>query len=243
MKRIEHKIIDGVECKRCGTCKQWKPLCEFDKSSCWDGLDNKCKGCKKIYRLTHKEAISAHQKQYNAEHKEERGEYNKQYYIANKEKLLKYSEQYYQENRDKALANKKEYYIKNSERIKDYTRRNKKEFYKNNKEIILNHQKEFRNETIVGRAIMLRHGYIAQDRKYGLIGKELPDDYVTIQDVVRLITKKCAHYNVCGTYGWRKIGLNRLDNSKPHIKNNVESCCPKCNRFLRDRTVDELEFL
>lgn len=48
MKRIEHKIIDGIEKKRCGKCIVFKGLCNFYKNSrLWDGLDNKCKQCDK----------------------------------------------------------------------------------------------------------------------------------------------------------------------------------------------------
>lgn len=48
--------------------------------------------------------------------------------------------------------------------------------------------------------------------------------------VENIYTKKCAH---CGETDWRKLGCNRLDNSKPHTKDNVEPCCQRCNCKLR----------
>jgi len=120
---------------------------------------------------------------------------------------------------------KKNWYEKHKEELREYY----KERYAMNVNSIRQKNINY-SHTIVGRAIKLRLKYINNDRKYGRIGKELPIDYVTVQDVVRLITKKCAHFDECGTYGWRKIGLNRLDNSLPHIKRNVEPCCVKCNR-------------
>lgn len=41
-----------------------------------------------------------------------------------------------------------------------------------------------------------------------------------------ILIKPCAH---CGKTGWKIIGCNRLDNSKPHTKDNVEPCCKECN--------------
>lgn len=97
-----------------------------------------------------------------------------------------------------------------------------------------------KNNPIVYRASMLRSRYIREDRKYGRIGNELPQDYVTLQDVIRLITKKCTYFDECGTVGWRKIGLNRKDNDLPHIKSNVEPCCKKCNDRLASEYHKEL---
>lgn len=145
----------------------------------------------------------------------DRKEYHKQWYQKNKEKEREKQKQYRKENREKLLEHCKKYRITNKNKIKTYL-------------------KYYFNETIIGRAVMLRNGYIAEDRKKGRIGNELPKDYVSISDVVRLITKKCSYFDVCHTYGWRKIGLNRINNSLPHILSNVEPCCADCNNRLND---------
>lgn len=42
-----HKVIDGVECKKCGCCKQWLPLEKFAKNGYkWDGLQERCTSCR-----------------------------------------------------------------------------------------------------------------------------------------------------------------------------------------------------
>lgn len=44
--------------------------------------------------------------------------------------------------------------------------------------------------------------------------------------VDNILSKPCAH---CGKTRWDVIGCNRIDNSKPHTKDNVEPCCMECN--------------
>jgi len=49
--RIEHRDIDGAECKRCSTCESWKSLDQYtsDKPKA-DGLCHQCIPCLKEYR-------------------------------------------------------------------------------------------------------------------------------------------------------------------------------------------------
>lgn len=77
----------------------------------------------------------------------------------------------------------------------------------------------------MGRACRLVHNYNVADKKYGrgkgnLTGKWVYDN---------ILFKPCAH---CDKEGWQVIGCNRLDNSKPHTKDNVEPCCKECNSKL-----------
>lgn len=45
---IEHKIINDIECKKCGHCNEYKSLDNFSKDkSRWDGLYGFCKECQK----------------------------------------------------------------------------------------------------------------------------------------------------------------------------------------------------
>lgn len=53
---------------------------------------------------------------------------------------------------------------------------------------------------------------------------------LTVQWIIdNIFSKPCTH---CGKTGWDVIGCNRLDNSKPHTKDNVEPCCEECNHKL-----------
>lgn len=51
--------------------------------------------------------------------------------------------------------------------------------------------------------------------------------------IENIFSKPCVH---CGESDWRKIGCNRLDNTKPHTPDNVEPCCRRCNRELQGGT-------
>lgn len=45
---IDHKVVDGVELKRCYRCKDWKPLGRFPKKTVApDGLQYDCKLCRR----------------------------------------------------------------------------------------------------------------------------------------------------------------------------------------------------
>lgn len=180
--RIEHRVIDGIECKHCTKCGEWKPLSEFNKNkNTWDGIDFWCKECG-----------------------------------------AKNTAKWYQDNREEILEKNKQYRDKHKEEIS----KRHKQHYADNIELMRLRAKEHRN-TIVGTAKSRLRSYIAEDRKHSRIGNELPKDYVTLSDVLRIMTKRCKH---CGKVGWRKVGLNRLDDFLPHIKSNVEPCCQSCNK-------------
>lgn len=49
--RILHRIIDGVECKKCCVCKDWVSVHDFSKhSQKWDSLCSRCGRCSAIVR-------------------------------------------------------------------------------------------------------------------------------------------------------------------------------------------------
>ena len=52
--KIEHKIENGIELKRCSTCEKWLALTKFHKtgSNTWDGLFYQCGECTKQKRKT-----------------------------------------------------------------------------------------------------------------------------------------------------------------------------------------------
>ena len=76
------------------------------------------------------------------------------------------------------------------------------------------------------RATHLLCGYRKQDKKNGF-GNVIDFDGKWIVD--NILSKPCVH---CGESDWTKIGCNRIDNSKPHTKDNVEPCCRHCNISL-----------
>ena len=107
----------------------------------------------------------------------------------------------------------KQYYLKNKEK--------KRQKYLQNREEKIEYMKQ-RSSTQLGRASMLLSTYNKEDKKYDRGHGDLTAHWI----VENIFSKPCAH---CGKTGWKTIGCNRLDNSKPHTKDNVEPCCKHCN--------------
>lgn len=84
------------------------------------------------------------------------------------------------------------------------------------------------NHPLEARAIDLLVAYNKNDKRYNRGKGDLTAKWI----VENIFSKPCAH---CGKTGWKVIGCNRLDNSKPHTKDNVEPCCRKCNAILRGK--------
>ena len=80
------------------------------------------------------------------------------------------------------------------------------------------------------RASNLLYSYNREDEKYGRGKGDLTAQWIA----ENILTKSCVH---CGESDWKKIGCNRLDNSKPHTMDNVEPCCRKCNAKLRGKDI------
>lgn len=85
-----------------------------------------------------------------------------------------------------------------------------------------------RRKTPKGRAAHLISTWRKNDKKYNRGDCDLDSDYV-----VELWKKGCAY---CGETDFMKLGVDRINNAKPHTKNNVVCCCESCNkhRNLKD---------
>lgn len=123
------------------------------------------------------------------------------------------AKEWYWKNKEKALERIKEWAKENAEHRSEYL----KEYRKNHKE----EAKEW-YKTKKGRASYLLQNYRREDRKYNRGDCDLTVEWI----IDNIFSKNCAH---CNETDWRKIGCNRLDNSKPHTMDNVEPCCYKCN--------------
>lgn len=105
----------------------------------------------------------------------------------------------------------------------------------------VNYSKKWRN-TPYGRAKTLLHRYNQKDVEYGRGKGDLTAQWI----IENIFSKPCVH---CGIEGWKIIGCNRIDNSKPHTKDNVEPCCKDCNnkiasiekRILYGKIVDQID--
>ena len=111
-------------------------------------------------------------------------------------------------------AARKEYY-------KEYDKaRDRKEYFK-----------EY-NKTPMGRAVRLVAKYKQSDKKYNRGECTLTAKWV----VDNIFPKPCIY---CGESDWKKLGCDRIDNSKPHTPDNVVPCCEECNKKRHRKPFEE----
>ena len=117
-----------------------------------------------------------------------------------------------------------EYYLKHKEEIKARSKKWAEENKDRHREIHREIARK-RRRTPYGRAYHLLQMYNTADKKYGRGQGDLTPEWI----MENIFTKPCIH---CGKTGWKVIGCNRIDNTKPHSKDNVEPCCKECNTRL-----------
>lgn len=61
-------------------------------------------------------------------------------------------------------------------------------------------------------------------------------EFVLSNDQYNTITHQMCY--ICGNKNFNTIGMDRIDNSKGYIVDNLEPCCSECNYFKRDFTLD-----
>jgi hypothetical protein len=107
---------------------------------------------------------------------------------------------------------------KDKEKNKEYNRL----YYLEHKDKLLPKKTEYQKEyskTQMGRAQKQYRQYKFMDKRNGF-GDVIDFDAKWI--VENIYTQKCKY---CDETDWHKLGCNRIDNSKPHTKDNVEPCC------------------
>ena len=82
----------------------------------------------------------------------------------------------------------------------------------------MEYKKEY-SKTQMGRAQCQYQQYKRMDKRNGF-GEVIDFDAKWIVD--NIYTKHCVH---CGETYWRKLGCNKINDNKPHTKDNVEPCC------------------
>lgn len=178
-----------------------------------------------------KEAVREYMREYKRTHNS-----NKKYYESHKEEILSKQKEYRGENKEKLSDYLKEYRLKNADNIKAYKDEHKDETKEYNRQYYLKHREEIiarkteynktYAKTQMGRAQHQFQQYKRMDKRNGF---DEVIDFDAKWVVDNIYTKKCAH---CDETDWHKLGCNRLDNSKPHTKDNVEPCCFHCNCVL-----------
>lgn len=160
---------------------------------------------------------------------------SKKQYNKNKEKIIEIVKQHYNDNKEKRLEYAKQYILDNKEKLAEYS----KQYYKEHKKQILEYYKK-RHLTLIGYCNSVRNSNISEDRKYGRIGEEIPINYPTIEDYMELLQQPDFYDGK--QYNFTEMGLDRIDNSKPHTLDNIVPCSTVNNR-KRGRRYTHEEFI
>lgn len=132
-------------------------------------------------------------------------------------KKCEFIEKYGIESYENYKQSQRERYYKNQQTIKEQN----KTYRINNRKNYTEWFKNYRN-TQKGRANYLIQSYKRKDKKYRNTDCTITSDFI----VNEIFTKSCVY---CGETDWRKLGCDRIDNSKPHTPYNVVCSCKNCN--------------
>jgi hypothetical protein len=130
VKRIEHKYIDEVECRKCGKCQTYKPLENFGFSKqTWDNLRPTCKDCLHLHNVENKDKITAYNKKYWQETKEVQTEKSKIWRENNKDRMKENMKKWLAKNAEYKKQKDAEYRINNWEKRKKSNAKWRREQY------------------------------------------------------------------------------------------------------------------
>lgn len=105
--------------------------------------------------------------------------------------------------------------------------------YKLNNEELIKEKRKKRSVTVEYKINSRYKGY--RERHKEKFNFDIP---VSIDEVTEIIIKPCFY---CGEMDIPVNGLDRVDNTKGYEKDNVVSCCRRCNTMKLDLTVDEFK--
>ena len=131
---------------------------------------------------------------------------------------------------------KRRNFVKNQwkKRNKEKVKEGGKQYYAQHKEIMAEKQKEYL-KTPKGRAKSMLGNYKRFDKETGTGTCTLTQRWI----LENIFNSSCIY---CGESDWRKLGCDRIDNSKPHTPDNCVCACLYCNAERADRWAVE-EFI
>lgn len=74
--------------------------------------------------------------------------------------------------------------------------------------------------------IRLRANNLVSNYKHKDKMRNLGECTITVDDFISICSKGCFY---CGETDWKILGLDRVDNTKPHTKENCVCSCWECN--------------
>lgn len=156
-------------------------------------------------------------------------ETDRRYYLKHKEELKEKRRLRYQQNKEKELQSIKKYAEEHKDEIAEWQKQ-----YRLNKADELKAYKTAYYSKMYGRALRLAYHYKSEDEKHNRGESTLTPEWI----IENIFSKPC-HY--CGEADWKKIGCDRIDNSKPHTPDNVVPCCAKCNKKRGTMAYEEFK--
>jgi hypothetical protein len=145
-----------METKTCSCCQETKDIIEFGlKRTNKDGLQSRCKMCRKIESRQYLEKNPNVNKLYWEKNKERRSEeykkwvsmnenYHKEWRLKNSEKVKQSRKSYEKKNKEKIRENRKEYRIKNKEKLNELSRL----YHEKNKDKVNEYKRLKRSENL-----------------------------------------------------------------------------------------------
>lgn len=172
-------------------------------------------------------------KKYRESHREEMKKYAMDYYANNREEMKKSAMDYYANNREKSLDRMKKYNIEHKDELKLY----KQKYYLDNQDRIKKNSRDNSKKslsTMDGRANNLLCSYRKSDK-----GHNRGECTLTKEWIIENIFKSACVY--CGETDWKKLGCDRIDDTRPHTPENCVCACKKCNteRYYKRLSVYE----
>lgn len=134
---------------------------------------------------------------------------------------------------------KKQYNAEHADAIKQYFKQWEAEHAEHLKEYKKQYNKQYNKQhyaTIEGYARAIRKSNLQKDRKYGRIEAE-EDPLPTIEEYIELLQQRDFYDGK--QYHWSEMGLDRIDNSKPHTIDNVVPCSTKNNIRRKKMSFEE----
>lgn len=153
-------------------------------------------------------------------------EHNAKYYQEHKDKIAEYMAKRYQEHKDKIAERHAKYYQEHKQEIAEKKAKYREEHKAERAEL----QAKYR-QTKEGRASILISNYKRKDKKYNRGECDL-----TMPWFIRNIFTKCIY---CGESDWKKLGADRIDNSKGHTIENVVPACWDCNNKRQRKPFEQ----
>lgn len=181
----------------------------------------------KRYREKHADKIKAYFG--TEEHKGKKREYDKRYREEHREQRCEYDKRYYKEHKNERnryilehLDKIREYNSNYSKRYLEEHRVERNKYYQEHKCEINKRRKRYYC-TKTGRASNCYSRYKQLDKNSNIGECTLTPQWI----IDNVFSGQTCHW--CGETDWKKLGCDRIDNSKPHTPDNVIPSCWNCN--------------